>query len=66
MAENQTYSVGYGDDKRKCNKCKSTISSNTLMGTKVGKTSKFELFKLVSEIVFACLNSITKREFLLN
>ena len=66
MAENQTYSVGYGDDKRKCNKCKSAISSNTLMGTKVSKTSKFELFKLVSEIVFVCLNCITKRKFLLN
>ena len=62
MAENQTYSVGYGDDKRKCNKCKSTISSNALMGTKVSKTSKL----LVSEVVFVCLNSITKREFLLN
>ena len=58
MAENQTYSVGYGDDKRKCNKCKSTISSSTLMGTKVS-TSKFKLL-LSFEMMFTSLNSITE------
>ena len=51
MAENQTFSVGYGDNRLKCSykPCGEIISSNTIMGRKVS-VDKFEFrFQTFSE-----------------